>query len=56
MVPTAASAEGTAASVTTTLVAEKTASVEDCTDWLVVAAILAFTFLNDVKGIPSRLA
>ncbi|KAG3070274.1 hypothetical protein PI124_g22367 [Phytophthora idaei] len=42
--------------VTTTSVAEKTASVEDWTTWLVVAAILAFTSLNDVKGIPSRLA
>ncbi|KAF1782968.1 Ubiquitin-related domain [Phytophthora cactorum] len=29
-------------------VTEKTAS--DCTAWLVVAAILAFTSLNDVKG------
>ncbi|KAG2884952.1 hypothetical protein PC114_g19915 [Phytophthora cactorum] len=56
-VTTAASAEGTAASVvTTTLVTEKAALVEDCTAWLVVAAILAFTSLNDVKGILSRLA
>ncbi|KAG2761000.1 hypothetical protein PC116_g15682 [Phytophthora cactorum] len=37
-------------------VTKKTASVEDCTAWLVVTAILAFTYLNDVKGIPSRLA
>ncbi|KAG4243926.1 hypothetical protein PC116_g8243 [Phytophthora cactorum] len=37
-------------------VTEKTASVEDCTGWFVVAAILAFTSLNDVKGISSRLA
>ncbi|KAG6950205.1 hypothetical protein JG688_00014258 [Phytophthora aleatoria] len=56
-VTTAASAEGTAASVVATMsVTEKTASVEDCTGWFVVAAILAFTSLNDVKGISSHLA